>query len=50
MCSATVLGSQFRSYRDDEKAQLNANLQKFNNVIPMESGTSIPVVTANIPI
>ena len=43
--------SQFRSYREDEKSQMNSNLQKFNNVIPMENGTSVPVVpTANIPI
>jgi 5S rRNA maturation endonuclease (ribonuclease M5) len=43
--------SQFRSYREDEKSQMNSNLQKFNNVIPMENGTSVPVVpAANIPI
>ena len=42
--------SQFRSYNPEEKAQLNANLQKFNNVIPMENGASVPVATANIPI
>jgi 5S rRNA maturation endonuclease (ribonuclease M5) len=43
--------SQFRSYREDEKSQMNQNLQKFNNVIPMENGTSVTVVpTANIPI
>jgi hypothetical protein len=42
--------SQFRSYSDEEKAKLNTNLQKFNNVIPMENGASVPVATANIPI
>jgi KaiC/GvpD/RAD55 family RecA-like ATPase len=42
--------SQFRSYSDEEKAKLNTNLQKFNNVIPMENGTTVPVATANIPI
>jgi KaiC/GvpD/RAD55 family RecA-like ATPase len=45
--------SQFRSYKEEEKAQLNANLQKFNNLIPMESGAQVPVApaaTANIPI
>ena len=42
--------SQFRSYRDDEKAKLNANLQQFNGLIPMESGPAVPVATANIPI
>jgi 5S rRNA maturation endonuclease (ribonuclease M5)/KaiC/GvpD/RAD55 family RecA-like ATPase len=36
--------STFRSYREDEKAKMNTNLQKFNNVIPMESGASVPVV------
>jgi KaiC/GvpD/RAD55 family RecA-like ATPase len=42
--------SQFRSYSDEEKSKLNTNLQKFNNVIPMENGASVPVATANIPI
>jgi hypothetical protein len=42
--------STFRSYSDDEKSKLNTNLQKFNNVIPMENGASVPVATANIPI
>ena len=46
--------SQFRSYREDEKSAMNANLQKYNNltpgVLPMENGTSVPVTTANIPI
>jgi hypothetical protein len=43
--------SQFRSYRDEEKAQLNANLQKFNNIIPMEKGPTVPVIpTESIPI
>ena len=35
--------SQFRSYREDEKSQMNSNLQKFNNVIPMEDGSQRPV-------
>lgn len=35
--------SQFRSYKEEEKAQLNANLQKFNGLIPMESGAQLPV-------
>jgi KaiC/GvpD/RAD55 family RecA-like ATPase len=42
--------SQFRSYSEEEKSKLNTNLQKFNNVIPMENGTTVPVATANIPI
>jgi hypothetical protein len=42
--------SQFRSYSAEEKGKLNANLQTFNNVIPMENGNAIPVATANIPI
>ena len=42
--------SQVRSYSEEEKSKLNQNLQKFNNVIPMENGTSVPVTTANIPI
>ena len=46
--------SQFRSYTGDEKAALNVNLQKFNNVIPMEGGTGVPVAstipTEQIPI
>ena len=42
--------SQVRSYSEEEKSKLNQNLQKFNGVIPMESGASVPVSTANIPI
>ena len=45
--------SQFRSYRDEEKAQLNANLQKFNHIIggiPMESGIITPVATAEVKV
>ena len=43
--------SQFRSYSEEEKSKLNANLQHFNGVIPMEGGASVPVLsTANIPI
>jgi KaiC/GvpD/RAD55 family RecA-like ATPase len=48
--------STFRSYREDEKAALNANLQHFNSVVPgqlpMENGTPIAVAkaNANIPI
>lgn len=43
--------SQFRSYKEEEKAQLNANLQRFNGIIPMESGTQVPVIpAANIAI
>ena len=42
--------STFRSYNDAEKAKLNTNLQKFNNVIPMENGTTVSVATSNIPI
>jgi 5S rRNA maturation endonuclease (ribonuclease M5) len=42
--------SQFRSYSAEEKGKLNANLQTFNNVIPMENGNAVPVATANIPI
>lgn len=41
--------STFRSYNDNEKAKLNTNLQKFNGVIPMEGGGSVPVM-GNIPI
>ena len=36
--------SQFRSYREDEKASLNQNLQKFNGLIPMESGAQVAVI------
>ena len=35
--------SQFRSYTGEEKSQLNQNLQKFNGLIPMESGAQVPV-------
>jgi hypothetical protein len=42
--------SQFRSYSEEEKSKLNTNLQRFNSVIPMENGTTVPVATANIPI
>lgn len=43
--------SQFRSYKEEEKAQLNANLQQFNNLIPMEKGAAVAVVpTENIAI
>jgi 5S rRNA maturation endonuclease (ribonuclease M5) len=37
--------STFRSYNEEEKSRLNANLQKFNNVIPMESGQQVSVVS-----
>lgn len=42
--------STFRSYNEEEKGKLNANLQNFNNTIPMENGTTVPLATANIPI
>lgn len=42
--------SRFRSYTGEEKSQLNQNLQKFNGLIPMESGPAVPVATSNIPI
>lgn len=46
--------SQLRSYTEEQKAQLNANLQKFNGIIPMEGGASAPIATKlpteNIPI
>jgi 5S rRNA maturation endonuclease (ribonuclease M5) len=43
--------SQLRSYTAEQKSQLNANLQKFNGVIPMENGPAVPVVpTTEIPI
>jgi hypothetical protein len=35
--------STFRSYTQEEKGRLNTNHQQFNNVIPMENGTSVPV-------
>src|SRR5271157_5236281 len=37
--------STFRSYSEEEKSRLNANLQRFNNVIPMESGQQVSVVS-----
>lgn len=40
--------SQFRSYTIEEKGQLNANLQRFNSLIPMENGTQVPVSTVAI--
>ena len=39
--------SQFRSYSEEQKAQLNANLQKFNGIIPMEN-TQVPVATTGV--
>jgi hypothetical protein len=39
--------STFRSYSDEEKSKLNTNLQRFNGLIPMESGEQ---VKTNIPI
>ena len=41
--------STFRSYSEEEKGKLNANLQQFNGVIPMENPTSF-VAGTNIPI
>jgi hypothetical protein len=43
--------SQFRSYSEAEKGKLNANLQSFNGLIPMEKGPNIAVLpTESIPI
>jgi len=42
--------SQVRDYTEEMKGKINANLQNFNAVIPMENGPSVPVATANIPI
>jgi hypothetical protein len=43
--------STFRSFREEEKAQLNANLQNFNGIIPMEKSAVVSVVAGtNIPI
>ena len=43
--------SQFRSYTTEEKGKLNANLQSFNGLIPMEKGPNIAVLpTESIPI
>jgi hypothetical protein len=36
--------SQFRSYNEEEKGKLNANLQRFNGLIPMEHPPLIPDV------
>jgi 5S rRNA maturation endonuclease (ribonuclease M5) len=36
--------STFRSYNEEEKSRFNTNLQRFNSVIPMESGQNVPVV------
>ena len=38
--------STFRSYTQEEKGRLNTNHQQFNNVIPMENGTSVAVAPA----
>jgi len=43
--------SQLRSYSDEQKAQLNANQQHFNGIIPMEKPTAaVKIPTENIPI
>ena len=43
--------SQLRSYSDEQKAQLNANMAQYNGLIPMEKPTTaVKLPTENIPI
>ena len=39
--------SQVRSYSEEQKAKLNANLQKFNGIIPMEN-SQVPMATTGV--
>jgi hypothetical protein len=43
--------SQIRSYSDEQKAQLNANMQHYNGIIPMEKpNTAVKIATEGIAI
>ena len=43
--------SQLRSYSDEQKAQLNANMQHYNGIIPMEKpNTAVKIATEGIAI
>jgi len=43
--------SQVRSYSDEQKAQLNANMQHYNGIIPMEKpNTAVKIATEGIAI
>ena len=42
--------SQVRSYTEQEKSQLNANLQVFNGIIPMEKTAAVVIPTEGITV